>query len=316
MFAANSVAAGVPGTNWFQKTAVAGASFASVAAYGAGVYLLGGGTAYLASSIDANTWVLNSGLRFPVLTNGSTINGLVYAPSLGYFIAGSSQGGVATSADGLTWTDRTSGLSSTGWGGSSIQTFIWTGALLFAFGDTALGKVATSSDGLTWSYKGAMASLAGWPSGAGPFLSSYAAAYSGSGYMVVGYNVGDSNAYCATSSDTNTWINRPNLNSAVSGSIPRSVAWCPTISRWLVGTTDGKLASSTDGASWTLLTTPAAGAAIRCIQTVSGYIFALCSDKLMVSVDGTNWTQTTNASGVALGVNGNLMFTNTFRVSV
>lgn len=310
MFAANSVAAGAPGTNWFQKTPVAGASFASVAAYGAGLYLLGGGTAYLASSTDANTWVLNSGLRFPVLTNGSTINGLVYATSLGYFIAGSSQGGVATSANGLTWTDRTSGLSSTGWGGSSIFTFVWTGSQLLAFGD--VGKVATSADGLTWSYKGLMSTLAGWPVGSGPFLSSYSAAHNGSTYMAVGYSTV---AECATSPDANTWTNRTGLNAVFSGSIPRSVAWCPTISRWVVGSTDGKLASSTDGASWTLLTTPAAGAAIRCIQTVGGYIFALCSDKLMVSVNGTNWTQTANASGVALGANGTLMFTNTFRVS-
>lgn len=310
MFAANSVAINTPGQNWFQKTPVTGATFDSVAAYGKGVYLLGGGTAYLATSTDANTWVLNSGLRDPVLTNGSTIRGLVYAESLGYFIAGSSQGGVATSTDAVTWINRTSGLSSTGWSGSSINTFVWNGSQLLAFGD--VGKVATSADGITWSYKGVMSTLAGWAVGAGPFISSYSAAYNGSTYMAVGYG---SIAECATSPDGTTWTNRPGLNSVLSGSIPRSVAWCPTISRWLVGTTDGKLASSTDGASWSLLTTPAAGAQIRCIQTVGGYIFALCSNKLMSSVDGINWSSTTNASGAALGVNGNLMFTNAFKVS-
>lgn len=311
MFAANAVASSAPGAVWYQKTAVGGASFSSVAAYGAGVYLLGGGTAYLASSTDANTWTLNSGLRYPVLTNGSTINGLVYASSLGYFIAGSSQAGVATSPDGTTWTARTTGLTSTGWSTSAIYTFVWTGSQLLAFGD--VGKVATSADGITWSYKGTMSTLAGWASGAGPFLSSYSAAHNGTTYMVVGY--GSSTTYCATSPDAATWTNRTGLQSVMAGSVPKSVAWCSTISKWLVGTSDGKLASSTDGASWTLLTTPASGTSINCIQTVGGYIFALCANKLMRSVDGTNWTSTTDASGVALGVNGNLMFTNEFKVA-
>lgn len=309
MFSANAVSAGTPGQNWIAKSGPTRTY--NNATYGNGTYVFVGDQGYVATSTDANTWTEQLGLR----STGWTV--AVYAanflPSLGYFVVGGSNGRTATSSDGVSWTSRQTLTT-------AVESLLWDGSTLVSYGDS--GLIYTSANGISYTSVGYLSSLVGWAVGAGPFVSD-SGAYGNGLFLVAGY--GSSTTYCATSPDGTNWTNRPGINSATSGAIPFCAAWSPAVSKWFVGCTGGLVVTSSDAATWSVvsgLTSILSGNSVRSIKMVNNTIIVFAdSGKVATSTDGVNWVNQTGLSSIgrsarACSQNGSVLAVNGFAVSV
>lgn len=311
MFAANAVASSTPGQNWYAKTGPSRVYYC--AAYGNGTYLFSGNQGYVATSTDANTWSDQLGLR----TAGVTVAmyGATYAGSLGLFVVGGSNGNIATSPDGVTWTKRTNTTT-------AVLSILWNGTTLLAYCDS--GRIYTSTNGTSWTFLNTMSSLAGWPANTGPFLSN-CGAYGNGLFLLIGQVSGNPSKYCATSPDGVTWTDRPGYNSVATSTVATASAWSTATNRWYVGLADGTVVSSSDAATWSVvsgLSSIIGSSPVRAINSVGNTVVVFAdSSKVATSTNGINWVSQTGLSAIgrsatACSQNGNILTVNGFAVSV
>lgn len=144
------------------------------------------------------------------------------------------------SPDGINWTERTTGLP-----GFLVLAVAGNGTTFVAIGE--LGKLATSTDGVTWTTSTALSSTT-WGTRVGLSL-----AWSGSVFVAGGVGGG-----CATSSNGMTWTYQASWGSVTGDQAMDSVVWIGT--RFVAACRDSvsnaaKVATSTDGVTWTLRAT-------------------------------------------------------------
>jgi hypothetical protein len=150
-----------PGTTF--GTAQGPQNYINVAAYGNGIFVIGGGSGHTAYSVTAGSpnylaWTTNTGAgRSELIFNSSDtatdgfINGLAFGDNVNRFVAvggvdDAAQAAAAWSTDGSNWTAATSfPLGGTG----EIVKWVTYGNGYFVAGDSA-GKIAYSTNGDTW----------------------------------------------------------------------------------------------------------------------------------------------------------------------
>lgn len=126
------------GMSWVVRDAKMGGNNVLCAAYGNGLWLVGGGAGAICSSPDAVNWTL----RVSGYTLTDSVFGMKYANGL--WVSVGTGGKITTSLDGITWTLRSSGLSSS----TTIRSVDFNGGLWVAVGSS--GAITTSPDGVTW----------------------------------------------------------------------------------------------------------------------------------------------------------------------
>jgi hypothetical protein len=277
-------------------------------AYGASTWVSLNGSTSTFTSTDGIAWTART------IASG-TWTGCAFGASL--FVAVSSSGTVYSSPDGITWTARTA-PNAYAW--SSVA---WNGSLFVAVARSGTGnRVMTSPDGITWTARTTPADLE-WAS-VSWFASKWvaiASAANGVGLM--------------TSTDGITWTQGqiPDLGNAsnaltaqandgtnlmtVSGSWPlestNGTTWtCPTVdyapgcrsmtfanSLWVMTTLQPlkRVATSTDGLSWTPRATPQPDVAVNGVA-YGNSIWVIVGDNGFVatSPDGATWTLRTAAA--------------------
>jgi len=254
-------AVSLDGTGWQQLPSLSVNSGFTAYAYGNGVHVAGGNSAYVATSRDGANWT-------PAYIGGSTVrevaNEIVFGN--GVFVAVCSSGHAFTSPDGQTWTQRATGTneylfeatygngfflvsSSHGRLFRSPDGITWTQQAtsptdnvfilryfngVFFLGTTR-GELFTSTDGLTWTPR---------PTGVASRL--YAMNYAAGQYVIVGFE-----GTVLTSADGLSWTQRP---SGVSDDL-YGVAYAN--GTWVAasGSSNTILTSTDGGATWTNRTT-------------------------------------------------------------
>ncbi|MDR1949389.1 MAG: fibronectin type III domain-containing protein, partial [Spirochaetaceae bacterium] len=224
---------------------------------------------------------------------GSTINinDIIYANDK--FVAVGASGRIAHSADGETWTT----VTNSGFGTTAINRVAWGNGKFVAVGATA--KMAYSSDGVTWTAIAAASTT---------FASSAinGIAWGGGKFVAVG-----AAAKMAYSSDGETWTAVG--DSQFGTTIINSVAWGGSagsekfvaVGGGAIATPDGKIAYSSDGENWTLVTSSPFGDALvnRVAWCHDRFIAGTYSTgQLASSSDGENWTLIT-VSGLSSIIN-------------
>ena len=232
----------------------------------------------VATSPDGVTWTNQTGLSS---TGWST----TYITSINWngsqFLVAGGTGKVATSPDGVTWTYQT-GLSSTAWSTTQVNDIHWNGSQYLIVGNS--GKVATSPDGVTWTNITTLASV----------VSNYhvaAVAWDGTRYVAVSQFA--RNAY--STDNGATWTSAlTNLSSTAWGT---ASIFDITYGNgtFLIGGATGKIATSTDGATWTAqggLSGTSWGTSIVYTVYWTGSQFFAGGDvgKVAVSTNGVTWT--------------------------
>jgi hypothetical protein len=239
------------GTTWTPSTTVFSATI-NAAAYGAGVYVVVGGSGLCYSSTDLLTWTSRS-------AGATTFTDIVFAAST--FVAVNTGGGIYYSTDGITWTLA----SSTG-----VLQFnrVIYGNSLFVVGNTN-GGIYTSPDGITWTFR------------TSNITSITNIAWNGSQFIAVG-----GSGSVSSSPDGTTWTAR-----ATDGSTPWYViAWSGT--RWIVGnSSNANVITSTDGITWTRVSTAAPSGGIYTLIYAGGkFVSAHTGSYVQTSTDGLTWT--------------------------
>lgn len=198
-------------------------------------YCVGGIEGYIATSENAISWTLQTGLR-SVWGTTPSVRGLVHNGSV--FMAVGTAARAAYSVDGVTWTLPTTALGSTSWGSANAFAVAWNGSTFCVVG--AGGRVATSPTGAVWTYQGGLRSTT-W----GTSANANAVAWNGSVFCVVG-----GSGRVATSPDGVMWTYRTGLSSTTWGT---AAAWgiCWTGSMFVVVGDFGRVATSPDGVTWT-----------------------------------------------------------------
>lgn len=167
------------------------------------------------------------------------------------FILVGVSGGIFTSPTGVTWTARTAADGFT----ETFKGIAYDGTgLLTAVG--ASGEIQTSSDGIAWTARTADASYTG------DFNDVH---FAESKWVIVG-NARE----IQTSSDATTWTHRD--ITGFSSTVNFLCVWEKTATageNWLLGSSDGNIASSTDGFSWTKQAFPG-GQAVSDIEQGTG----------------------------------------------
>lgn len=176
----------------------------------------------------------------------------------------------ASSPDGITWTART------------LPSASWTDVASNGSGFVAVSSTTTaarSADGQTWTSFSMPASY------------NSRIIWTGSSYCVVSYNTPSS----ASSPDGVTWT---------TGTLPFTLSGVAYGNKILVGVSNSGIATSTNGTTWTAVTSPPAGyystIAFNGVQfTATSY-----SGDVAVSPDGTTWTVAPHQIGVGTVVAG------------
>lgn len=310
MLAANNIQSPIPGQQWIRVTSSL-PSAALTALYAGGRFLVAGINGYFATSTNAQTWSVSN------RNSADWVFSASYIPSSGRYVlpAGNTS---YYSTDGATWTAGGTMFSSA----QFVRTMSFGGSTMLALGANSLGespRAATSSDGATWTDRGLLSSLvSGWPTGVSIFSTTGTqnAAYGAGVFVVVA--TASSTAYCATTPNGVTWTDRSASLQSALGSVlaVKFVVWVPRLSRFFVGARGGKMATSTDGITWSAVTLPSwitGSDDLINMADVSGQLVLMVSNsKVGTSPNGVNWTyqpafssivpSTSNdASGVAVG---------------
>ncbi len=177
----------------------------------------GGAAGGLRSSTNGLVWAAN--------TSGttSTINSIVYSPDLSRFVMVGNLGMARYSSTGVTWTAITSGTTSTFFGsayGNGQGVFVG-----------HLGNIRTSNNFTTFTARVSSTTN-----------TLYTVTFGNNTFVAAG---GLSTPYVTTSSDGIAWANQ--TLSVVTGGI-RSIVYGNNL--FIVGTTTGQLATSTDAVTW------------------------------------------------------------------
>jgi hypothetical protein len=161
-------------TSQFDTDAIVGAIYAN------GIWVAYGANGKISTSPDGTTWTARTS-QFGT----STINGVIWSPSLSLFVAVGTAAKLSTSPDGITWTARTSGFDVT-----QDIAVIHEGGGSLVIGGSA-GVLATSPDGITWTLKTSRLreKITGLAYGNGTWVA----------------RVNSGSPQISTSTDTNTW---------------------------------------------------------------------------------------------------------------
>jgi hypothetical protein len=264
-------------------------------------FMVGGGNTYTGSgalgySYDGLNWIVSSGSSSFNGDKCSAVawNGLIWLAS------GSIQSGASTydpvlliSSDGINWistpTPITTTISSFAWSGS-----LWVAVGILVNGGVDEGSVIYSANGIDWS-----------PSTSGNNIFTNGAntvAWGGSIFIASGTGSSPNGVRVATSPDGITWTQSTSANSAF-------VQYCNGFawngSQWIgVGLNsqgDGVIGYSTNGTTWTTLTSPITGQA-SAVAWNGSYWLAVGTQQgggaiVARSLDGTTWSDTGGSNG-------------------
>jgi hypothetical protein len=229
-----------------------GSSIGTDMEFGGGVYVatVSNNTGVVYTSTDGTSFVSANH------NQAAAMNSVCYGG--GQFVIVGASGKIATSPDGTTWTGQTSGVTST------LNSVIWDGKQFVSVG--ASGVVLTSPDGVAWTRQNNVPS----------YSNTIASVAFGNGVYVAKLN-GSLTAWGST--DSINWVFFAAPAFASTGATQR-VNW--TGSQFVLTTTSGGLATSTDGYVWTVIstgtTTNLTGSAVNGDQMV------------LVGASGSIWT--------------------------
>lgn len=244
----------VPSVTWGSRDSTFGSSHILSAAYGNGVYAVGGELGKIATSTDTKTWTSRTSNFSP-----DTIYGLAYGA--GIFVAVGSGGKISTSSDGITWTARTSGTTST------LYAVTYGNSLFVAVGFG--GLILKSSDGISWSSQ---------TIGSGTISNLLTVSYGNGTYLVAG---NDATVSVYTSTDATNWTLRSTGLSA--GTMVYASVYAGG-SYFLLGNSSGEMRLSTDnGVSWNVRTSGFGTSAIRGMSYGSGVTCAVGAAGVVVT---------------------------------
>jgi hypothetical protein len=234
-----------------------------------------GGSGKAAYSNDnGTTWTQAS-----VLPTSSLLTCVIYVDALRLFIATGGSGNISYSTNGTSWTTVNLALA----GSRQFYSVAYSPdlELLVAVGDA--GMIFKSTDGITWTV------VTGWEQASGTIGTTIIIGAFWSDYYNKFYICGDSGIMYSstdgliwsvlTSSFSSTAINAITANGATLVAVAYS----------------GKIAYSSDGATWTQAATPSFGADTVFGVTYNGQFGKFCAvgdaGKIAWSTDGNVWTQ-------------------------
>lgn len=285
-----NLATSTNGLTWTAQTSGTTTSISALG-YGNGLYLLGAGT-YLATSTDAVTWASRT------WGGGGSITVLAYGNST--YVGGNSQGQICTSTDGTSWTLRTSGTS------SSITSLIYDGTKFVMTGNG--GFIGSSTDGITWGinasatiqgqnkilYDGTQyvtVGLSGTIQTTGNVTTGWTLRTSGTTSTLTNLSkIGSvfyagGNGFNLTSTDAITWTQQGYGLTAQISSIVYGGG------KFVLGSTLGKYATSTDGVTFTPATLAGTSGTIASLQYLNGiYVFGMSFGAVITSTDLVTFT--------------------------
>lgn len=229
------------------------------------------GGAYGSYSTNGTSWTtISSGV-------GPTV---YFAYGNSAYVVGGAVGEIKSSTDLITWTARTSNTST----GITCMGF---GNGLFLYG-TSNGGLGTSTDGTTWTARTS-----------GSTNDIFAVGYFNNQYFAIGYDT------VRTSPTGTTWTTRTHPFGAAT---IYSIAYGNNV--YVITADSGKIATSTDGITWTLRTS-GTGVSLRSVTFGNG-IFVAVGDRTVgiTSIDGITWypaapsiAATLSLAGIAFGNN-------------
>lgn len=222
-------------------------------AFGAGVYVMNGGSGNIGTSTDGVTWTAR------VSASTSTMYTATFGASK--FLSAGQLGAMQTSTDGVTWTTQNSGTTTT------ITKVAYVNSL-FLFGGQAVLK--TSTDGVTWTAR----------TMAAPTTATISSITYGAGVYLYAGNAGA----VATSTDAITWTARTfGLSSLIYNVIFAN-------SMFVAVGQNGLIRTSTDGTTWTARTSPTTTTLTGLVY--DGSLFqATGSNTRLTSTDGITWSK-------------------------
>ena len=206
------------------------------------------------------------------------IYGLAYGNNV--HVAVGYNGQITTSTDGITWTNRTSGF------GVTYIRAVTFGDGLFVAGGDSNGKMSTSPDGITWTTR---------TSNTGNDI--YSLTY-GNGLFLAG---GKASAF-STSPDGITWTSGdtgfPGVNAPINGLAYGNGVYVAVGQYYDGSDFQARMATSTNGSSWTNRTSQFSSSNIRGVTFGDGLFVAVGFDgQLTTSTNGTTWNSRTSGFG-------------------
>lgn len=227
-------------------------------AYADGVFMVGGASGFSALSSNGRDWTPQS-----VFYAAQPISDISAGNGVWLTRNGSSK--TYRSVDLSTWEDR----GNPAWIGGDQY------SLTFANGLHLMGSalsVMRSTDGISWT-RGIVSIY--------PQKIAY-----GNGIYIAG-----GNGQCAVSTNASTWADK-------SFPLGQLTAMCFGNSLFVAGNENGEIATTPDGESWTVRTSPFGGSVIYGITFLDGVFVAVGnSGKLAASPDGIDWTLQTSGFG-------------------
>jgi hypothetical protein len=225
------------------------------------------------TSTDGYSWTK------PTLTGTPPDVALTFGNNL--FVAVGTRGGISTSPDGITWTAR----SSCGFGClDDLLSVAWSGSGFAAVGE--IGMVFTSPDGITWTSRST-------PLGTGSSTKFRSVASSGSVFVAAGMRGDTFRGAIIYSTDGGVNWNVATVTPVSDFEFHR-VIWDG--SRFLATSSGSGVAgiwTSTDGASWTRLSTTSY--INRITRTGTGYIATNGVSAMLTSTDAITWSEPVSA---------------------
>ena len=250
-----------------------------------GLFVAVGGSAATTSiftSPDGVTWTA----RNNPASGSNVLTGVAWCPELGLFVVQSNYSTPLSSPDGITWTART-GSSSGTWISMAYSPQL---KLIISWGTAWSAGVLTSSDGITWTRNTGIAAFNGGP-GQG---SSTWAPELGLFCTIIGNGV---NSTVMTSPDGVTWssYNLPSAMNLGYGS-PGPLCWSPDLKTFIAGAGTLQVATSKDGANWTVSPCPTSIGSLDVIHWAAELglfvVIGAGTNAIYTSPDGINWTTT------------------------
>lgn len=258
------------GINWTQRPLVGTTIGLNAVAYdGTRWVVVTTGSTVVTSTDGANWSFFNS-------TGGNSANGLAFGANILVSVAGS--GVVRTSSNsGVSWTQQTSNASN-----DTLNDVVFVNGVFIAGGNT--GRLITSPDGITWTSRTTGSTTNFFTAGYGLI--------SGTGKYIMG---GSGSAIVST--DLVTWT-------TISGGAFNSRGVIYAGGQFISGGNQGNLATSPDGATWTLRLSAVQRTWRDFAYGAGRYVGVGDGGTYVNSVDGASFVVGTSPAGSSANLNG------------